>query len=138
MTRNSPESVNGKIQRTILEALAFAGLVVLDRQTLLTLTHERRASHASTSGAFVWADVQRFLSSVPGVTLREVRFVGSEDWVAVATRSDHALSDRIRWVTGKDVAAARQYHGDGHSKSINRQAVAPFVAPGSPEERGVA
>lgn len=119
-----------KIQRAIEEALAFAGLVVLD-ETLLTLKRGR-SGRAVSSCALAWAELDRFLSTLPGVTLREIRFVGSENWVAIATRSDHALSDRIRWVTGRDVAAVRQHPG---ASAVHRQAVVPFCPPQPSEER---
>lgn len=126
--------MNGKIERCINEGFAFTGVVILDRQILFTLRRDLWSSPLNTASDFVWAEIQKYLESLPRVKLYEVRFVESEhEWVPVAARSDHALADRVRWLTGMDVAAVRDFRPGPHvAEAKARRAPAPEPIPEYP------
>jgi len=102
--------MNGKIQRSIDEGLAFSGFTVLYRKIMFELRPDLWSSQLNAASDFVWTEIENYIASRPRVTIYEVRFVGSEDeWVPVAARSEDSLADRVGWLTGMDVAAVRPF-----------------------------
>jgi hypothetical protein len=62
---------------------------------------------------FSWASVKKYVESFPKVLLLEVQFADSEnEWLPLVACSDHELANRIRWLTGREVAAVRPYQAE--------------------------
>lgn len=105
--------MDSKLQRYVIECLAAAGFCLVNAGIAFRLRPDIWATRfdAGTAHNCGQQKIGQFLQSLDGVTLAEIQFDYSPEWVLLVTRSSADLAIRIQYVIGKSVVGLRPFSG---------------------------